>query len=88
MAKFPEDFEPVTGYVEDPKVYTCFCQKVEKTKAVPHAYYRALEEELAALRGKVGELVEADLAFDACIANQVIDDKVYDRRQAAMGTFA
>jgi hypothetical protein len=44
MAKFPEDFEPVTGHVEDPKVYTCFCQKVEKTKAVTHADYRALEE--------------------------------------------
>ena len=44
MPKFPEDFVPVTGYVEDPKVYTCVCKGVNKTPAVTHADYRALEE--------------------------------------------
>lgn len=62
--------------MNDTKVYTCVCKGVNKTPAVTHADYKALEEhrasvefllklereaheatkeELAALRGRVGE---------------------------------
>jgi hypothetical protein len=49
--------------------------------------HESTKAELASLKARVGELVEADRAFDVCIASQVIDDDVYDRRQAAMEAF-
>lgn len=42
--------------MNDTKVYTCVCKGVNKTPAVTHADYMALEEELAAMRVRVGDV--------------------------------
>lgn len=72
-----------------------------KASEAAHADYMALEEELAALRVRVGELVEADRAFDAAQMAFVlpkhgitVDDasdaceKAIERRTKAMEIFA
>jgi len=55
---------------------------------VTHADYKALEDECERLRARVGELVAADIAYDACLEHADVPAEAVERRRAALEAFA